>query len=110
MRATEVQLIQEFARAVKADGTLWISLQKELKIGESLTEGDKSIIKKFVASNVENWIIDHKKPSNLSHDEWRKCVRDSIADPENGILEAHDLPNLHHFLETQFMKIRDLLA
>lgn len=110
MKSKEIQLIQEFTTAVKEDGTLWISLKRELKIGQSLSSGDESNIRKFVASNVENWIIEHKKPSKLSHDEWRKIVRDSIADPANSVLFDHDLPNLHHFLETQFMKIREILT
>jgi len=102
-------MIQEFVQSVRADSTLLETLRSELKTGKTLNKAEQSIMKKTVVANIENWLIEKKRPHDMSVDQWKKLVRDSIADPQNQSLFQYDLPNLNHFIEIQVMKVRDLL-
>lgn len=105
----EIVMIREFVQSVRADATLLDTLRRQLKMGKPLDEAEKSMVRKTVVANIENWLIEKKRPSTVPVDTWKKLVRDSIADPQNKSLYQFNLPNLNHFIEEQVMKVRDLL-
>lgn len=106
----QIVMIREFVQSVRADATLLDTLRRQLKTGNAtLDEAEKSMVRKTVVANIENWLIENKRPSTVPVDTWRKLVRDSIADPQNKSLYQFNLPNLNTFIEVQVMKVRDLL-